>query len=410
MLKMLQEVKKLSLLLVEKIQLISLSLYQWMKLVTINNVLCKPCTIIAMSCSGKDLTPHKLPEQARNGTNICNSSERISTVKWVSRLGDLEKIVIYYATYFALGYPFRVEEICSFVVYALNKMGISLEHVFDSYRQLYKKIHAACQRLAYPCKERKKDKCAMPRLLIHDPNTKKYKLNPEYHDVAQYIKIHDVLNRIVKRMHRNIHSTTSNTESGKDQELPDACCDDVVMCGHCPQEWYNEVFEGRKVLIRIVHSNAGNLIQLIKLVALLMKLLGVVFEALVACAVRRGELSKDDVKGIVKKAGELTKRVRKTGKVCFGYHKGVKGKNREKFSPLMTYPKAVALYSVGNAEPGMDISIPCDVGKEIESFTGFRFFEKSYLVTAEHLTKTGAMRRWRERMKNLLDYIKNHLQ
>jgi hypothetical protein len=361
-----------------------------------------------MSCSDKDWTQHKLAEQARSDTNICNCSERSSATKWLSRLGDLEKIAIYYATYIALGFPFRVEDVCNFVIYALNKMGISLEHVFDNYRKLYKKIHAACQRLAYPCKERKKEKCAMPRLLIHDPNTKTYRLNPEYHDVAQYVNIHNVLNRIIKRVHRNPHSTTSNTASGKDQKLPDACCDDAVIRDHCPQEWYDEVFEGRKVLIRIVHGNARNLVELIKLVTLLMKLLGVILEALVTCAVKRGVLSKDDVKEIVKKAEELAERVRKTGKVCFGYHKGEKGKNREKFSPLMQYPKAVALYGVGNAEPGTDTFVPRDVGKEIEDFLGFRFFEKNYLVTAEHLTKTEAMRRWREHMKNLLDYIKTH--
>jgi hypothetical protein len=140
-----------------------------------------------------------------------------------------------------------------------------------------------------------------------------------------------------------------------------------------------------------------------------MKLFGIILEALVTRAVRRGELSKDDVKEIVKKVEELAEKVQKTCKVCFGYHKGEKGKNREKFSPLMQYTRAVALYGVGNAEPGMDTFVPRDVGKEIEDFLGFRFFEKSYLVTAEHLTKTGAMKRWRERMKNLLDYIKNHV-
>jgi len=71
----------------------------------------------------------------------------------------------------------------------------------------------------------------------------------------------------------------------------------------------------------------------------------------------------------------------------------------------MQYTMAIALYGEKNVEPGVDISIPYDVGRRIEEFLGFRPFGKSYLVTQEHLVKTGAMRRWRER-RTLTDYTK----
>jgi hypothetical protein len=351
---------------------------------------------------GKEHIPQELPEPARSTTSSGSSSG--ASTRWLNRLGYLERVVIYYATYFAFGRPFRVEEVCSFVVYALRKMSVPPESVFDSHSQLYRRVHAACRRLAYPCREKRRGTCGTPQLLIHNPKTKTYQLNPEYHDVGSYIDITKALERLIERRRRS-KPADSGSDPGKERVLRGACCGDAVLSEGCPRGFYDAVFRGEANLIRVAHCNARSRIQVVKLVALMRYVYDTVFEQLARSTINRGELSRRDIMEIDRRAKELAEEVRRAGKACFGYHKAERGRNREGFSPLMPYTTAIALYGERNVEPGVDISIPRDVGRRIEEFLGFRPFEKSYLVTQEHLVKTGAMRRWRER-RALTDYTK----
>jgi len=192
-------------------------------------------------------------------------------------------------------------------------------------------VHVACRRLAYPCREKRRGTCRTPRLLIHDPKTKTYQLNPEYHDVAPYIDITEVLERLIERRRRS-EPANPGSDPGKEQVVRDACCSDAVLGESCPRELYDAVFRGEKILIRVAHCNAGSRIQLIKLVALMRYVYDVVFEQLARSAVSRSELERGDVAEIDRRARELAEEVRRVGEACFGYHKAGKGRNREGFS------------------------------------------------------------------------------
>jgi len=304
---------------------------------------------VTMLCGGKERAAQELHETAGSCTSSAGTPSA-SARSFLSRLGDLEKIVVHYATHFAFGRPFGVREVCSFVENALKRMNVPLESVFDSYSQLYRRVHAACKRLAYPCREKRRSTCGMPQLLIHDPKTKTYQLNPVYHDIAPYIDITKALERLIERRRRS-KPTDSGSDPGKEQVLHDACCSDAVLGEGCPRELYDAVFRGEANLIRVAHCNSRSRIQVIKLVALMRYVYDVVFEQLARSAVSRGELSGRDIMEIDRRARELAEEVRRVGRACFGYHKAERGRNREGFSPLMQYTTAIALYGEKTSSP-----------------------------------------------------------
>jgi hypothetical protein len=76
-----------------------------------------------------------------------------------------------------------------------------------------------------------------------------------------------------------------------------------------------------------------------------------------------------------------------------------------RFTPLIpSYIIARQVYG-DPLQPGIDIIIPKDLGKEIREFLGGRFSETDYYVDKEYLKKRGALKEWREyRARTLPEY------
>jgi hydrogenase maturation factor len=96
--------------------------------------------------------------------------------------------------------------------------------------------------------------------------------------------------------------------------------------------------------------------------------------------------------------------------IISGWHRSYRrgsGKKGKRFTPLITsYIIARQVYG-DPLQPGIDIIIPKDLGKEVKGFLGDRFSETDYYVDREYLEKRGALKEWREyRIKTLPEYSK----